>query len=241
LSKRIVALGIDLLGDKKVLGFWQGATENNEICKELLADLEKRGLRVDHNIIFITDGGKGIIKCLRERFGEKLLHQRCTIHKDHNLQRHLAKKYRKLISRKYRTALNHKKYDDAKRALNELEDELRQVNESAANSLAEALPELLTLHRLEVPEELKKSLHTTNAIENLFSTVRHREKNVKNFSPMYGGKEKKAKMSRRWFAAVLITAEKNFNKVKGFDKIKEVRQRIEILQNENVDMKKMSA
>lgn len=237
----IVALGIDLSGEKWALGFWEGATENNEICKELLADLERRGLKVDCNIIFVTDGGKGIIKCLREKFGAKLLHQRCTIHKDHNLQKHLAKKYRKLVSRKFRTALNHKKYNDVKKALVQLEDDLRQINESAANSLSEALPELLTLHKLEIPDELKKSLHTTNGIENLFSTVRQREKNVKNFNPKYKGKEKKSKMSRRWFAAVLLTAEKNFKKVNGFEQIKATRQRIEILQNDNVDMKRMSA
>ncbi len=237
----IVALGIDLNGEKHALGFWEGATENNEICRELLSDLERRGLKLDQNIIFVTDGGKGIIKCLREKFGEKLLHQRCTIHKDHNLQKHLAKKYRKLISRRFRQALNHKKYDDVKRALHELEDDLRQINESAANSLNEALPELLTLHRLEIPEELKKSLHTTNGIENLFSTVRHREKNVKNFNPKYKGKEKKSKMSRRWFAAVLLAAEKNFNKVRGFEKIREVRLKIESLQNEHIDTASMPA
>ncbi len=40
----IVALGIDILGKKKVLGFWEGATENGEITIELLAKLEERGL-----------------------------------------------------------------------------------------------------------------------------------------------------------------------------------------------------
>lgn len=54
----IVALGIDLEGKKKNLGFWEGATENNEICKELLSDLEQRGLRLSKRVVFITDGGK---------------------------------------------------------------------------------------------------------------------------------------------------------------------------------------
>jgi putative transposase len=60
----IVALGIDLGWSKKNLGFWEGATENNEICKELLASLEERGL--SKRVIFITDGGKGVIKALRD-------------------------------------------------------------------------------------------------------------------------------------------------------------------------------
>ena len=37
----MVALGIDTEGRKQVLGFWEGATENQEMCQELLADLER--------------------------------------------------------------------------------------------------------------------------------------------------------------------------------------------------------
>ncbi len=35
-----------------------------------------------------------MIKALRDRFGKKLIHQRCTLHKDRNIQRHLPKRYR---------------------------------------------------------------------------------------------------------------------------------------------------
>ena len=91
----MVALGIDLAGRKRVLGFWQGATENHEICEELFSELESRGLVLSKRILFVTDGGKGIIKALRQRLGSGLMHQRCTIHKDRNIQRHLAKRWRK--------------------------------------------------------------------------------------------------------------------------------------------------
>jgi putative transposase len=37
----IVGLGINTAGIKTVLGFWQGATENHELCAELLADMER--------------------------------------------------------------------------------------------------------------------------------------------------------------------------------------------------------
>jgi transposase-like protein len=73
----IIALGIDLNGQKLALGFWQGATENHQIADELLEDLERRGLRLSNKIIWVTDGGKGIIKTLKDRFGKKLIHQRC--------------------------------------------------------------------------------------------------------------------------------------------------------------------
>jgi len=77
----IIALGLDTAGAKMALGFWQGATENHELCEELLAELERRGLTLSRKVIWVTDGGKGIIKTLKARFGKKLLHQRCTIHK----------------------------------------------------------------------------------------------------------------------------------------------------------------
>jgi transposase-like protein len=71
-----------------------------------------------------------------------LILQRCTIHKDHNLQKHVAKKYRKQVHKQYAAALAHRKYEDAKRALETLEKELMLINASAARSLREALPEL---------------------------------------------------------------------------------------------------
>jgi transposase-like protein len=53
------------------------------------------GKTLSSKVIFVTDGGKGLIKCLRDKFGKNLLLQRCTIHKDRNLQKHVAKKHRK--------------------------------------------------------------------------------------------------------------------------------------------------
>ena len=41
----VVALGVDREGKKLPLGFWEGATENHEICEELLEELERRGLK----------------------------------------------------------------------------------------------------------------------------------------------------------------------------------------------------
>ena len=60
----MVALGIEVGGKKRALGFWQGATENHVICEELLADLERRGLVLSKRILWVSDGGKGIVKAL---------------------------------------------------------------------------------------------------------------------------------------------------------------------------------
>ncbi len=67
----IVGLLIDTHGKKHVLGFWEGATENHEICLELFNNLEDRGLLLTSEILFVIDGGKGVIKALKERFGKR--------------------------------------------------------------------------------------------------------------------------------------------------------------------------
>ena len=153
----VVALGVDREGKKLPLGFWEGATENHEICEELLSELERRGLKLSKQVLWVTDGGGGIIKALKDRYGKKLIHQRCTLHKDRNIQRHLPKRYRKQAHHLFSTALEQNSYKDAKKMLQEFERWLRGINESAADSLLEALEEVLTLHRLKVPALLRKS------------------------------------------------------------------------------------
>jgi transposase-like protein len=218
----LVALGVDLAGEKKALGFWQGNSENSELCEALFQDLERRGLVLSRRIIFVTDGGSGLIKALRSRFGKKLIHQRCAIHKSRNLQKHLAKDYRKEAHRRLKAALEQTSYWDAKKMLNELEGWLRKKNESAADSLLEAFEELLTLHRLKIPPMLRTSLMTTNPIESMFSTVRHCEHNIK--------RTRGSKMLQRWLGAVLLYCEKQFKKIEGYKLISQALANIEALE-----------
>lgn len=215
----VVALGLDIKGQKQVLGFWEGATEDHHVGQMLLGEMEERGLKLNPKVLFIIDGGKGLAKALKERYGRKLLMQRCTIHKDRNLQAHLPKKYRQEAHRRFRLALEQNDYKEAEKLLRELEQWLRDINESAADSLLEAFHELLTLHRLKVPALLRKTLHSTNPIESVFSRVRACEKNIKRY--------RSSKMAQRWLAAVLLYGEKSFRTVKGHEKIQELLNNIE--------------
>ena len=103
--------------------------------------------------------------------------------------------------------------------MRELEQWLRSINEFAADSLLEAFQDLLTLHRLKVPALLRRTLHSTNPIESLFSRVRSCEKNLKRY--------RNSKMSQRWLASVLLYAEKTLRTVKGVDQIPGVLENIE--------------
>ena len=185
----------------------------------LLEDLERRGLKLSAKVLFIIDGGKGTAKALKERYGRKLLVQRCTIHKDRNLQAHLPKKYRAEARRRFRVALEQNDYKEAEKLLKELEQWLRAVNESAADSLLEAFHERLTLHRIKVPSLLRQTLHSTNPIESLFSRVRACEKNLKRY--------RNSRMAQRWLASVLLYAERSFKTIKGHKSIVTVIANIE--------------
>ena len=101
---------------------------------------------------------------------------------------------------------------------------LRGINESAADSLLEALEEVLTLHRLKVPALLRKSLHSTNPIESMFSMVRSCERNIKRY--------RNSKMRQRWLAAVLLHCERRFRRVKGYASIDIVVAAIDAIQRE---------
>ncbi len=56
----VIALGITLQGQKKILGFVQTATENEPVCAAFLRTFVERGLRVAPGLLCIIDGAKGL-------------------------------------------------------------------------------------------------------------------------------------------------------------------------------------
>jgi transposase-like protein len=207
----MVALGVSAKGEKLVLGFLEGATEKHELCLELLSDLKERGLVLHEDVIFTTDGGKGVIKALHLLFGDRLLHQRCTVHKCRNILGYLPDRYHGGAKMRFNRALDMSTYEDARRGLAKLEKWLRPLNESAADSLLEALEELLTLHKLNMPGLVRKTLRSTNIIESLFSKVRYSEKNIRRW--------RSSNMRQRWLGTILLLCEKTFRLINGKNQI----------------------
>src|SRR6202453_3972430 len=81
------------------------------------------------------------------------------------------------------------------------------LNPSAARSLGEGMEETLTVHRLHVPMQLRKTLASTNVIESAFSIVEQVCKNVKRW---HGGDQRE-----RWVGSGLLVAQKQFRRVTG--------------------------
>jgi transposase-like protein len=207
----IAALGIGCDGTKTVLGLREGATENTAVVSALLSDLVERGLDFSTPRLYILDGGKALHAAVKRHAGESAFIQRCQVHKKRNVIDHLPQDYKADVKRKLQNAYAMGEYADAKRALDRLHRELMDINPSAARSLEEGMEETLTVHRLRVPEQLRRTLSSTNVIESAFSIVETVCRNVKRW--------RDGDHIERWIASGLLVAERQFRKVIGHREI----------------------
>jgi transposase-like protein len=207
----IVALGIGCDGRKTVLGIREGATENATVVSALLSDLVERGLDFSTPRLYILDGGKALHAAVRRHAGEAAFIQRCQVHKKRNVVDHLPEEYKADVKRKLQNAYAMVDYADAKRTLDRLHGELMDINPSAARSLDEGMEETLTVHKLRVPDQLRRTLCCTNVIESAFSIVETVCRNVKRWRP--------GDQIERWVGSGLLVAERQFRKVIGHRQI----------------------
>jgi putative transposase len=207
----IVALGIGCDGRKMVLGIREGATENATVVSSLLSELVERGLDFSTPRLYILDGGKALHAAVRRHAGEAAFIQRCQVHKRRNVVDHLPDEHKADVRRKLQNAYAMRDYAEAKRALEGLHRELMDLNPSAARSLEEGMEETLTVHRLRVPDQLRRTLSCTNVIESAFSIVETVCRNVKRW--------RSGDQIERWVGSGLLVAERQFRKVIGHRQI----------------------
>ena len=207
-QQMVAALGIDEYGRKMILGLRQGATENATVVGELLADLVDRGLDFTEPRLYILDGGKALTAAVKKHAGESAAIQRCQVHKRRNVLDHLTEAQKPAILKKLNAAYALEEYGAARQALNALHRELMDLNPSAARSLGEGMQETLTVHRLHMPAQLRKTMASTNVIESAFSIVERVCKNVKRW---HGGDQRE-----RWVGSGLLVAENQFRRITGY-------------------------
>jgi transposase-like protein len=207
----IAALGIGYDGTKTVLGIREGATENTAVVSSLLSELVERGLDFSTPRLYVLDGGKALAAAVRKHAGEAAFIQRCQVHKKRNVVDHLPDEHKADVRRKMQNAYAMAEYADAKRALEQLHRELMDLNPSAARSLEEGMEETLTVHKLRVPDQLRRTLCCTNVIESAFSIVETVCRNVKRW--------RDGDHIERWVGSGLLVAERQFRKVIGHRQI----------------------
>ena len=208
----VAALGITSELDKVPIGLKEGDTENAEVVKDLLSSLQERGFKLAcEQILAIIDGSKALAKGLKAVFGERLLIQRCYIHKARNICSYLPKGYHSKLNWRMKRLMNLRHFAEARNELDELRKWLESISEAAAESLDEAGMELLTLHQLGIAGQLRKSLASTNLIESLFSVVRTTLGRTKRFRGS-------SRQKMRWVAAIILEHHRSkMRKLRGFN------------------------
>jgi putative transposase len=202
----VAALGIDGEGNKHPLGLIEGATENATVVQALIDNLIERGLDPKVCRLFIVDGAKALTKVIRSTFGRQTPIQRCQVHKARNVIDRLPKPLHASVRKALRQAWELDDADKAERLLRNLARRLEHEAPGVATSILEGLDEMLTVNRLGLPAQLRRSLACTNSIENVMGTVRRVCRNVKRW--------RNAAMALRWTAAGMLEAAKGFRRLK---------------------------
>lgn len=215
----LIAVGVTIDGQKVILGFEQTATENAKVARQFLQSLIDRGLGYQQGLLFVIDGAKGLRKAIDDVFGSYAAVQRCQWHKRENVVAYLPKSEQRRFRKKLQQAYELPTYDQALKGLRKIRSELTLVNESAVRSLDEGLEETLTLHRLNVFEELGISLKTTNCLESINSQVARFTGRVTYW--------KNSNQRHRWMASTLLEIEKGLRKIKGYRHLPTLRKALQ--------------
>ena len=166
----LVLIGATPEGKKELVGFQTGVRESAQSWRELLVDVKRRGLKVAPDIA-VGDGALGFWKALDEVFpGTK--HQRCWVHKTANVlnkvplsvQANMKPDLREIYGAPTRAA--------AEMAIDVFAEKYGAKYDKAVDCLTKDRETLLAFYGF--PAEHWDHLRTSNPIESIFATVRHR-------------------------------------------------------------------
>ena len=207
-DEMVIALGVMLSGEKQILGFVQTETENERVVAQFLRSLLDRGLDTSSGLLVVIDGSKGLRSAIRKVLRRRAVVQRCQWHKRENVVSHLPRKEQSSWRGRLQRAYGRPTYEEAKRELLKIRDELAQINESAVRSLDEGFEETLTLHRLGLFAKIGRSLKTTNILESVNSQAEERCGRVDHWQ--------NSKQKQRWLAAALLDIEPRLRRLVGY-------------------------
>jgi transposase-like protein len=206
----LVLIGATPEGKKELIGFQVGVRESTQSWRELLIDVKQRGLQIAPEIA-VGDGALGFWKALDEVFpGTR--HQRCWVHKTVNVldkvplsvQANMKKDLREVYWAPNRAA--------AEAAIDVFAEKYRAKYGRAVECLAKDRDALLAF--FDFPAEHWDHLRTTNPIESVFATVRHRTVRTKGALS--------STTARLMVFKLVIAASKTWRRLKGTNQLPKV-------------------
>lgn len=192
-----VVLGVNMDGEKEVLGIWIGANESSKFWLSVLNDLKNRG--VENVLILCADGLKGFKEAISAVYPFAKI-QRCIVHQIRASVKYIPYKDKKAFIADLKKIYGAVNEDAAMAALLELQEKWGSKYPNAVSSWKENWDNLITFFAF--PNFIRKIMYTTNVIENLNSQFRKVTKNKKIFPTdesllkiLYLAAEK---VSKRW-------------------------------------------
>jgi putative transposase len=166
----LVLIGATPEGKKELVGFQAGVRESAQSWRELLVEIKRRGLSISPRIA-VGDGALGFWKALDELF-PGTHHQRCWLHKTANVLNKVPKSVQPGMKAALREIYLAPTRARAEVAIALFEDAYRARYPKAVECLRKDQRALLAFY--DWPAEHWIHLRTTNPIESVFATVRHR-------------------------------------------------------------------
>jgi len=166
----LVLIGATPEGRKELVGFQVGVRESAQSWRELLVDLKTRGLSILPRIA-VGDGALGFWKALEEIF-PSTRHQRCWQHKVLNVLNKVPKSVQPNMKNDLREVRDAPDRATAEAAMAIFVDKYQAKYPKAVDCLTKDREALLTF--FDFPAEHWDHLRTSNPIESVFATVRHR-------------------------------------------------------------------
>ena len=171
----LVLMGATPEGGKELIGFQTGQRESAQSWKELLVDLKARGLSIAPQVA-TGDGALGFWKALDEAF-PTTRHQRCWLHKTLNVLDKFPKSLQPNAHEGFREIWLSPDRASAEAAMTTFAEKYAPKYDKAVDCLIKDRETLLTF--FDFPADHWVHLRTSNPIESVFATVRHRTVRMK--------------------------------------------------------------
>ena len=171
----LVVMGATPEGKKELIGFQTGLRESAQSWKELLVDLKARGLSIAPEVA-VGDGALGFWKALDEAF-PTTRHQRCWPHKTLNVLDKFPKSMQPNAHKDLRDIWLSPDRAAAEAATTTFSEKYAPKYAKAVDCLTKDRDQMLTF--FDFPADHWDHLRTSNPIESVFATVRHRTVRMK--------------------------------------------------------------
>ena len=179
-----LALGVNMEGQKELLGMWMSENEGAKFWLNVLTELQNRGVK--DILIACIDGLKGFPDAINTVYPEAQI-QLCIVHMIRNSVKYVPWKDYKVLTADLKGIYRAVTEDEALRALDEFSGKWDEKYPQISRSWRAHWHNLNTL--FSYPEDIRKAIYTTNAIESLNSVIRKTIKNCKEFPTDDSGKK----------------------------------------------------